>query len=306
MDRVRFGRGVHSAGSPRTGLHFGLFAPFALVMAAGAAHAQFNASLNGTVQDPTQAAIPNAAVTLTNNGTQAKQTVTSGPEGTFSFSELPPGEYTLVVLAPGFQKNTISNVAVAAETPRSINVTLQTGQETQTVDVNADDVPVLQTSDANVVRSISSDEIQRLPIFGGDPYELVRTAPGITGDAARSGTGQSVFLPNNVGPGGSNSGIYQTENQIQISADGQRVADNNILLDGVSVNSLVHGGSAVVTPNQEAVENLTVIATSYDAADGRNTGAQIKVTSKSGTNQVHGSLYFLYNEPGLNAYNRYG
>ena len=115
-----------------------------------------------------------------------------------------------------------------------------------------------------------------------------------------------MFLPNNVGVGGSNSGIYQTENQIQISGDGQRITDNNYLIDGVSVNSLVHGGAAVVTPNLESTENLTAISTSFDAGDGRNTGAIIKVTTKSGTNDLHGSLFFLYNEPGLDAYNRYG
>jgi hypothetical protein len=284
------------------------FALFALVLGVtGIANAQFNASLSGTVLDNTQAAIPGATVTLTNPATQQQtRSVTSSGTGAYAFNELAPGSYTVTVAAKGFQQNVSSNVAVVAEIPRNLNVVLQLGQETQTVTVDADTVPVLQTADGNIGRSISSEEIQRLPIFGADPYELLRTAPGITGDGARSGTGQAVFLPNNVGPGGSNSGIYQTENQIQISADGQRVADNNILIDGVSVNSLVHGGSAVVTPNQESVANITVISTSYDASDGRNTGAQIKVTTKSGTNTLHGSLFFLYDEPGLNAFNRYG
>jgi predicted aspartyl protease len=287
-----------------TGLRFA-FAAIVLMIAASAS-AQFNASLSGTVFDSTKAAIPGATVTLTNNGTQQTQTVTSSSSGSYQFNELAPGTYTVTVKANGFQQNSVSNVAVVAETPRSLDVTLPTGQETQTVTVNADTLPELQTNDANIGRSLSSDEIERLPIVGADPYELLRTAPGITGDGARSGTGASILLPNNVGPGGSNSGIYQTENQIQISADGQRVADNNILIDGVSVNSLVHGGSAVVTPNQEAVANLTVVSTSFDAADGRNSGAQVKVTTKSGTNQIHGSLNFIYDEPGLNAFNRYG
>ncbi len=282
------------------------FAVLLLLASCRTGHAQFNANLTGTVQDSTQAAIPNATVTLTDNGSQAKKTVISGASGTFTFSDLPPGNYTLQVTAKGFAQNTISNVALVAETPRNLDVTLSAGQETQTVNVDANTLPVLQTSDANVSRTLSSEEIERLPIFGADPYELLRTAPGITGTGARSGTGTSVFLPNNVNVGGSNSGIYQTENQPQISADGQRVADNNLTIDGVSVNSLVHGGAAVVTPNEEAAAGITVIATSFDASDGRNTGAQIKTTTKSGTNEVHGSLFFLYNEPGLDAYNRYG
>jgi len=277
-----------------------------LLLATVAAHAQFNASLSGTVQDTTQAVIGGATVTLTNDATQATQTATSSSGGAYQFNELPPGSYTLVVTAKTFQKNSISNVTVTAETPRTLDVTMLAGQENQTVTVNADLVPLLQTADASIGSTIDSAEIDRLPIFGADPYELLRTAPGISGDGARSGSGGAVFLPNGAGPGGSNAGIFQTENQVQISADGQRVADNNYMIDGVSVNSLTHGGSAVVTPNQEAVGQITIVSTSYDASLGRNTGAQIQVVTKSGTNSLHGSAFFLYDEPGLNNYNKYG
>jgi len=277
-----------------------------VLLAAGTASAQFNASLSGTVLDSTQAAIPGATVVLTNGATQAKHTVTSGAEGTFQFSELPPGTYSLTVTAKGFSQNAISNVEVAAETPRSLNVTLQTGQETTTVNVDANTQPTLQTSDASIGSTVTSEEINRLPIFGADPYELLRTAPGISGDGSRAGNGGAVFLPNGAGPGGSNSGVFQTENQVQISADGQRVSDNDYIIDGVSANSLTHGGAAVVTPNQEAVGAITIISTSYDASLGRNTGAQIQVVTKSGTNQWHGSAFFLYDNPGFNSFNKYG
>lgn len=283
------------------------FLCIALLLLAGlSASAQFNASLSGTVLDPTQAIIPGATVTITNVDTQASKTATSGDAGTFQFTELPPGTYTVSVTAKGFQQNTVSNVLVAAETPRSLNVTMQIGQESQTFTVNAEMAPLLQSSDASIGTTIDSAEIDRLPIFGSDPYELLRTAPGISGDGARSGNGDAVFLPNGAGPGGSNSGIFQTENQVQISADGQRVADNNYMIDGVSVNSLTHGGSAVVTPNQEAVGQITIVSTSYDASLGRNTGAQIQVVTKSGTNNLHGSAFFLYDDPGFNQYNKFG
>jgi hypothetical protein len=279
----------------------------ALVCASPAlAIAQFGASLSGTVQDPTQAVIPGAAVTLKNDATQATQTVQSGPEGTFQFRELPPGSYTLTVSVKGFQQNVQSNVMLAAETPRNLNITLRTGEESQSVTVNADNAPLLQTGDASIGETIDSEEVQRLPIIGSDPYELLRTAPGISGNGARSGSGTAVFLPNSVGPGGSNSSIFQTENQPQISADGQRIADNNFMIDGVSVNSLSHGGAAVVTPNEEAVGQMTVVSTSYDASLGRDTGAQIQVVTKSGTNALHGSAFFLYDDPGLNSFNKYG
>lgn len=167
----------------------------------------------------------------------------------------------------------------------SINGTVEalaTGTANETVTVDADQVPVMQTSDASIGNTITAETIQRLPTNGGDPYELLRTAPGITGDSARSGSGTSVFLPNGAGPGQSNSGIFQTENQVQISAAGQQVGANNYMIDGVSVDSLGQAAAAVVTPNQQSV-------------------AQITVLSKSGTNEIHGSLYFRYDDPGLNA-----
>ncbi len=112
-------------------------------------------------------------------------------------------------------------------------------------------------------------------------------------------------FPTAFGPGGSNNSIFQAENQPQITANGQRVSANNYQIDGVSVNSLTHGGAAVVTPNQESVKEIQVSSTSYSAEDGRNSGAQIKVVSQNGTNDFHGSAFFKYNSPKLNAFNKY-
>ncbi len=275
-------------------------------MMSGRAFAQFNASLSGTVQDTTGAVLSGATVTLTNKGTNQTQTATTNDSGFYRFSSLPPGDFKVTTNATGFKANTLDSVVLTAETPRSVDLTLSAGSASETVTVTADEVSVLQTGDASIGSSISSAEVQRLPTFGSNPYELLRTAPGITGDAARGGNGTANFLPNGAGPGGSSSGIFQTENQTQISADGQRVANNNYMIDGVSVNSLSHGGSAVVTPNTEALDSINVVSTSYDAGDGRNSGAQIKSITKNGTNDLHGSLFFLYDEPGLNSYNKWG
>ena len=276
-----------------------------LLISAAPIHAQFGASLAGTVLDQSGASVPKANVTLTNMSTQAVQTSITNDTGAYHFSELAPGRYSIAVTAAGFKINNVSDLALEAETPRNVDVTLQPGGNTESVQVNGDLAPMLQTSDASIGSTVTSDEIERLPIVGGDPYELLRTAPGITGDGARAGNGDAVFLPNGAGPGGSNSGTFQTENGVQITADGQRQADNNFMIDGVSVNSLTHGGNAVVTPNEEAVGQMTVVSTSYDAPDGRNSGAQVKVVTKSGSNSMHGGAFFLYDEPGLNAFNKY-
>jgi hypothetical protein len=274
-----------------------------VLLGSSVARAQFNASLSGTVLDPTKAVIPNATVTLTDDATQTAKTTTSSGDGTYQFNELPPGTYTLKITVKGFQDNTISNVSLAAETPRNVDVTMQAAGSTQQVTVNANQVSLLQTADASVGGTLSEQQIQDLPSSGGDPYELLRTTVGITGNGARSGAGTSVFLPNGAGPGQSNTGIFQVENQVQISAAGQSVGANDYTIDGVSVNSLGQAGAAVVTPNEDSIAQMTVLSASYSAEDGRDSGAHIKVVSKSGTNSLHGSLYFRYDEPGLNAFN---
>jgi hypothetical protein len=266
--------------------------------------AQFGASLNGTVQDSTGAVIPGATIKLTNEGNQQARTATSSSGGSYTFTELAPGRYSLTVTAANFKSTSLTGIQVSGEAPRTTNITLDPGGNETTVQVDASDQVALQTSDASIGSTLTSEAIQRLPAVGGDVYELLRTAPGITGDASRSGSGTANFLPNGAGPGQSNSGIFQTENQIQISAAGQQVGANNFLIDGVSVNSLGQAGAAVVTPNQESVSQLTVLSTSYSAEDGRNSGAQIKAVTKSGTNTLHGSAYFRYDEPGLNAYSK--
>jgi hypothetical protein len=224
-----------------------------LLLLAPPAHAQFGSSLSGTLLDPTGAAIPGATVTLTNSGTGQTQSVTTNDTGFYHFGELAPGNYSITATANGFKKNVMSNIGVAAETPRNVNVHLETGAAVESVTVDANSGPELQTADASIGTTIGTEEVSRLPIVGGDPYELIRTAPGITGTGARSSNGSAVFLPNGAGPGGSKSGIFQTENGVQISANGQRQSNNNFMIDGVSVNSLTHGGNAVVTPNEEAV-----------------------------------------------------
>ncbi len=283
-----------------------LFVVAVVLLLAGRAQAQFGASLTGTVTDSSGGAIPNATVTLTNEGTQQKVVRQSSGTGVFEFPSLPGGRYDLSVTATGFKVSSYQAIAVSEGQPRNFDVNLSAGGATETVNVDAADVVALQTSDANVNTTIDSEQFQKVPTYGRDPYNLVRTAPGITGDGARAGNGTAVFLPNSVGPGGSNFGVAATENTVQISAAGQRITDNNFLVDGVSVNSLGYGGATVINPNIEAIGSLQVVSTSFSAEDGRNTGAQIKITTKSGTNQIHGSAFFQYDEPGLNAYNKYG
>src|SRR5260370_11109942 len=275
-----------------------------LSLCAVSAYAQFKASIQGTVIDPQGNAVPGAKVTVTNQATNlSRDTVASG-EGFYRVSELPHGTYNGTVEAPGFKQATSKGIVVEAEQPRGLDITLEVGAVNEQVTVTAS-AEALHTENANVGNTVSTDEITRLPEVGRDPYELLRLTPGVFGDGARQGNGNTSVLPNNSGPGGSNSSIFQVENQVQVSANGQRTASNNFTIDGVSVNSLGFGGAAVITPNQESVQEITVLSSSYSAEDGRGTGAQVKVVSKSGTNQFYGSGFFNYQHPNWNAFNRF-
>src|SRR5580658_5338448 len=298
---VRSGSNTRSAGQK---LAF-LFVPLLLLLAP-ALHAQFGGSLNGTVTDTSGAVISGATVVLTNPATQAAKTTTTNATGFYTFTELAPGNYTVKVTANGFKEEDYSDVAITAEQPRGLDVKMTVGAAAQTVTVNGNLTPILNTSDASTSSTISADDVTRLPAFGRDPYELLRTGVGITGDSARSGSGGAIALPNNTSQNQSNVGIFQTENQIQISAAGQRVTSNTYEIDGVTVDSLLHGGSTIVTPSIEAVNQITILASNYDATLGRSVGAHILTVSKAGSNDLHGSAFFQYDEPGLNAYQPYG
>src|SRR5882762_3501687 len=189
---------------------------------AAAAQAQFKASIQGTVLDSKGGVVAGAKVTVTNQNTGVVRETTASDQGFYRINELPPGSYTVTVEASGFKQTISRDIFVAAEQPRGFDVTLQVGAVQESVSVSAS-AEGLQTENGSTTNTISSREVLTLPQFGRDPYELVRLTPGVFGDAARQGNGNSFALPQQVGPGGSNSQIFQVENQVQVSSNGQRV-----------------------------------------------------------------------------------
>jgi carboxypeptidase family protein/TonB-dependent receptor-like protein len=279
----------------------GLFLLSAIITA----HAQFRAGVQGTISDASGALVPDAKVILKDLETGKVQETNSSGEGFYRITGLAPGKYELTVEKTGYKKSLAENVTINAEIVQGVDVILEIGDITAVVTI-ADEVSAqLETENANINKGITTNEVKRLPQAGRDPYELIRLTPGIFGDSSRAANGNSQALPNSPGPGGSSNSIFQAENQPQISANGQRVSANNFQIDGVSVNSLSHGGAAVVTPNQESVKEIQISSSSYSAEDGRNSGAQIKVVSQNGTNDFHGSAFLKYDSPKLNAFNKY-
>ena len=209
---------------------------------------------------------------------------------------------------PGFQKQVVDNYQIIPEQPNALNLQLQLGQASQTVTVNGSEVPALDTATASLSGTISSDQIQHLPSFNRDVFQLAQLAPGVFGDASQSSGGGTNTLPGNQGPAGSgssNAGIFSTENGPQIQARGGQYETNSISIDGISTVSAAWGGASIITPSEDSVQDVKVVSNSYDAEVGRFSGGQIQVTTRSGTNQLHGSAFFKASRPGLNAYQRW-
>ena len=273
-----------------------------LVLHPDTANAQFRAAIQGTVTDTSGGAVPGVTVVVANTETGVQTETVTNEAGFYRVSGLAPGMYKVTVTLQGFKENVTDNVRVSAEETQGLDVQLQPGGLEETVTVTSEP-PVISTQNAEIGGTISTVEVQTLPQIGRDPYELIRLTPGVFGLGLRSGTGNSIGFPNQTGPGGSNASVFQTENQVPVSANGQRVEGNNFQLDGVSAMSQAWGGAAVVTPNQESVKEIRVVASPYSAEFGRNTGAQVQVVSQNGTNAFHGSAVFKRNTPGLNSFN---
>ena len=281
------------------------FAASGLALIATPASAQFRASIQGTVTDPQGGVIPNATLTLLDTDNNHSTSATSNESGTYNFNALPPDNYTLTATAKGFQSQTIQNVHLNPDQANAVNVQLPLGEATTTVNVNANNLPTLDSETASINGNISSEQIQHLPSAGRDVFSLVQLAPGVFGDGARGSGGTARNLPGTVGPGGSGTGIFQTENAPQSNVNGSRNDSNGISIDGISTTSAVWGGASVITPTEDSIGNVKVVANGYDAENGRFSGAQVQLTSKTGANDVHGSAFFRAYRPGLNAYQRY-
>jgi hypothetical protein len=278
-----------------------------LALAAIPAHAQYGASLQGTVVDSTGAVVPGATVTLVDKETGHSASSVTGDSGGFTFNELAPSKYSITIVRDGFKKKLLDNVAIIAEQANNLTVHLDVGTTTETVTVNAGETPVLDTETGSIGGTITQNDLAKMPDFGRDPLQLVQLAPGMFGDGSLSSGGGANSLPGNAGDSGpgASSGPYVTENKLQAFGNGGRNDTNGITLDGVQITSVTWGSAAVITPNPDTIKEMKVVTNPYDASLGRFSGAQIQMISENGTNQFHGTALFKLDRPGLNAYPRY-
>src|SRR5882762_1225288 len=283
-----------------------IFLTLVTVFLATAAHAQYRASIQGIVTDPQGETVVGATVTLQNDETGQKYTTTSAEGGVFNFNGLPPSKFTVTVEKQGFKAKSIKGFGVVAEQANALNVQLEIGQVSDSVTVNGDETPLIDTETSNLQGTVSAREFQTLPSFGRDPFQLLQLAPGAFGDGAQGAGGGTQNLPSTtIGGTGGTDGVFKIENGGQITAGGARTGENNYQIDGVGTTSVTWGGTSVITPNEDSVKEVKIVTDNYDAENGRYRGAQVQVISQNGTNQYHGSLFFKAHRPGLNAFTKY-
>jgi hypothetical protein len=271
------------------------------------AQAQYRASIQGVVTDPQGAVVQGATVTLIDKQTNRTVTATSDANGIYNFNALPLSNYTVTAEKSGFKKKTLDNYVPVADQSNALNLELDLGEATETVTVSADEIAPIETQTATISGTVTSNQIEHMPSFGRDVFQLIQLAPGVFADGRQGGGGGGANLAGTQGPGatGGNAGIFATENGPQALAAGQQYENNSITVDGISTTSAVWGGTTIITPSEDSVESVKVVSNGYDAENGRFSGAQVQVTSKSGTNQYHGSLFFTAHRPGLNAFQRF-
>ena len=294
-------------GNPRSkGIIIALFTLLLAIVYANPAHAQYRASIQGTVTDPEGASIASADLTLVDLGTNLTLTTKSDAAGVYHFNALPPNRFKLTVTASGFQSKTLENLQIIPEQVNAVNVQMVVGTINTAITVESNSLPALDTATASINGTVSENQIQHMPAIGRDVTQLTQLALGVFGDGGQSSGGGTRTLPgSNTGGATATSGIFATENAPQIVANGGQNNSNGIEIDGISTVSAVWGGATVITPSADSVDNVKVTSNSYDAEFGRFSGAQTQITSKSGTNRLHGSLFFKAERPGLNAYQRW-
>ena len=242
------------------------------------------AELVGTVTDSSGAGIPKAKVTITSASTNLVIRETeSDSTGAYHATLIPPGDYTISVEASGFRKLVQSGIKLETNQRARIDLPLQVGQVSETVEVSAT-TPLLESQSSSLGAVIGEMFVGELPLNGRNFVQLAILTPGVNGTGfSVGGTIMSGTRPDDRRPGS------------EIFSNGNRENSNNFLYDGVDNNDRLTL-SIVLRPGVEAIREFKVQTNMFSADQGRNSGAVVDVISKSGTNQVHGSAFeFLRN-----------
>jgi len=249
---------------------------------------QATTSLRGHVTDSSGAAISGAHCELTLTATGAIRQGKTDNTGEYQFVQLPPGEYSLKVSDQGFSTVEKRGMNLLVGQPATEDVTLSVANVTQDVKVEVDVQPMLNTTDATLGNAFSQEHIEALPIEGRNVPDLLSLQPGVT------------FLGRTDSNNGTNSVGNSSNDSRSGSVNGGHSDQSNITLDGVDVNDINNGYAftSVLRVTQDSISEFRVTTSNPDAAEGRSSGAQVGLITKSGTNHIHGSAY-EYNRSSL-------
>ncbi len=259
-------------------LMFGLLAFIAGFLLPRGTQAQTAASSTvvGTVIDPSGAAVPGATVKLTNVATTASLTATANGSGEYTFPTVTPGTYTVEVSKEGFKNSSVQNLVVDIAKSYTVNVTLQVGQVSQSVTVEAGASVQLETTTAQVSGTVNSQEMNALPTLNHQATELITIQPSVS-------------------PG---NGAFPTPDA---RFSGAMDDQNTYTLDGIDISDNLVGDGTWVPVNIDSVQELNIGVSTPNATFGRSSGGQIALLGRHGTNEYHGSAYWYTQNSALNA-----
>ncbi len=265
--------------------HASLLVALFFVVAASA-HAQFTSAVQGAVQDNSGSAVASATITLTNVDNKVTQTATANGSGVYRFASLAPGNYQVAASATGFSFTKIAFTLNTAET-RDVSITLSVGSVSTQVEVT-EQAPLLDTSDSRTQLTLNTAAFEQLPLAARNPLALITLAPGVTG----------------LGSGTSTN--FNPENGVDASANGRGSNANQYIVDGLDVTSSIRPGVVNLTPNADTVQEAAVQTNTYTVDYGRASSIQTVITTKSGTDSIHGFASEYYTYQGLAERGEYG
>src|SRR6201981_2432473 len=254
-------------------LVFCCLAPFSAPVAAQSTFG----SLSGSVTDASGAAMPDATITLTNSATAAKQSVTTGPDGLYSFVDLTPGSYVLEVEKQGFKHFKRDPVVVQVQQSVRIDVPMEVGAVTQTVEITAE-TPLLTPTSTSLGQVVDERKTNEIPLNGRNVYSLITLSPAAVANGNGSGSSAGGSP---VGPNPFSWGNYQVGGSF-----GTQSAE---YIDGQPVN-IGYINLPVLLPDQDAISEFKVQYNNLGPEWGKFAGGIINLSTKDGTNKSHGEV----------------
>ncbi len=252
------------------------------------AFGQATGSFAGTVADKTGSVIPNALVRITSQGTGQVREAKTDDTGHYLIPLVPIGTYTVRVESQGFQPTEQRDIRLQVDEHRDVNFTMSPASVSSTVEVSATEVAV-ETSNPTLGQVITSEQVADLPLNGRDFVQLATLTPGTTQETN----------PNSFFNGGPSSEV-STRGSFSLSVGGSRASSTDWLYDGNDNNELTAGGIAIL-PSIDAIQEFKVLSYNFSAEYGTRAGPAVLLTSKAGTNQLHGTVFEFLRNTALDA-----